>query len=83
MEAKDTVRSTAILCTIKSSEYRKLGKGCPPASACESCMVETQAGISFKDGEKSGMEKVVEFIKDGGYLMGEEWQDQLKEWGLE
>lgn len=34
--------------------------------------------ISFKAGERQGISKgrkeVVEFVKDGGYLMGDEWE---------
>jgi len=35
----------------------------------------------FKEAEKAGIKKVGDFVKDGGYLMGDKWQAFLEEHG--
>ena len=84
MEAKDTARhqDNCELSHIKIN----FGK-------C-TCGAEQQAEISFNAGEKQGMVKVVDWIENKRHLlrppsnfakMGidyNEWQAQLKEWGI-
>lgn len=33
-------------------------------------------------GKSEGIKKVVEFVEEGGYLMGDKWQGKLEEWGI-
>jgi hypothetical protein len=104
IEAKDTV--------IKNEDIMDLEIPCEtcdkkpawgvPTSECIECMAlkhrEKQAEISFKAGEKQGMQKVVEWIRkkkcgedysitqdcrSSEYtITDKDWQSQLKEWGL-
>ena len=38
---------------------------------------------TFDEGKKAGIREVVEFIREGGYLMGDKWEAKVKEeWGI-
>ena len=67
MKAEDTVMNFKQMNLLRST----------PAVA------EAQAEISFPLGKQEGMQEVADFVKDGGYLMGDKWQAFLKERGLE
>jgi len=69
MEAKDTV---SYECICSGFEEHTLD------CCCYNSGREKQAEISFK----AGIKEVVDFVKEGGYLMGDNWQAKLQEWGI-
>jgi len=97
MEAKDTVMNSSILNNVAHSETILDGVGLWERRF--RAIAEAQAEISFPLGEKQGIKKVVEWVKDNElywrsvsttnhdyYIplsLADVWQAKLKEWRID